>query len=716
MEKVFPDEDKFPLQEREALEDFFRSFFVALKTASIYFPEHPSFLKNIEELEKKTRQVFRFRKVLSFGVSSEALLLEGEYFYKGVSPYKEIADFLHKRKVRSLQIEPNISRQEFKFLISVLSRPPRDIAKEGGIGNSLKVLRNVKVEELDYSLLLSAKGSHPQDIWRMLVGKEALLEYNPEEVEYLVDNFPAIFKELKDYLGEVDLNQVLDNLSRVVEFLKENKHRKLGSFTENLSSSLLKIEPQVLEKIFKKEELNKLQNFVKDNLDKKSVIKVIAEDVMDKKEISPLFVQFYSTLAENFQDTSELAENITEILSRNGVLQNREDLIDSLREVFFSDPSNKFISELYKKTLNIIAQDGLFFRLKEVFKDYRQDLEEDKIETDYFYVLMEMLRLEDEPEDLKFLVKHIRSEIFYFLENAYFEVIGDLSRVIKELIAETTFPEKRKILEEFYEEMSSKEFLGKILESKEEVFQNFSGLNKLFKNVKNLGFQLIKKYFEDTDIGGRRRLRSMIELMEAEVITEIIGEFLQENKSVFVLRECIDILSQVKNKQAIRLLEDIYRSCQDNQLLVLDILKAMRFNPHKERDFLFQFIKSRDFFVRKEAVMNISEIAQEEDLKFILERMLGVNNFLGLRNKFIIENIEIFSTLNIREAIPYLLKFIKKPPFMFRGDKGKLLKASFEALNSMEPSKVKEVMPYLASVKDKELQGLISKIKKDGGF
>ena len=95
-------------------------------------------------------------------------------------------------------------------------------------------------------------------------------------------------------------------------------------------------------------------------------------------------------------------------------------------------------------------------------------------------------------------------------------------------------------------------------------------------------------------------------------------------------------------------------------------------------------------------------VANPPERASLAEKLFKVRNFLGGRDHFIVENIEIFVEAKVRECIPFLSELILKKPLLFKRKRDKLRIKSLEALIELEPQQVRKIAPYL--VKDRNIK------------
>ncbi|MDH5467353.1 MAG: hypothetical protein OEY25_08045, partial [Candidatus Aminicenantes bacterium] len=147
------------MNKEKALEDFFKSLSMSLKYASLYFKDHPWFIRSVRDVKRKMDIVFDAVSPLKISFTSKSLLAEDKYFEKE-KIFEELAHIFHFRKIQSIEVRKGITIEELLTFLTMVYLPPEVILKEGGLNNILKEekISHLTVEELDYSQLLKGEG------------------------------------------------------------------------------------------------------------------------------------------------------------------------------------------------------------------------------------------------------------------------------------------------------------------------------------------------------------------------------------------------------------------------------------------------------------------------------------------------------------------------------------------------------------------------------
>jgi len=711
------DKRDFSVQEEAAVEDFFKALNLAFRNASMYFREHPSFIKTIQALQMKLEGVTSFRKILDIGVTAEDILLDNKYLKRGKPPYKELAQYLHKRRIQHLTINTAVSPRELGDFVSKAALAIKDVQEGRSIVEILDGIEGIKIEGLDYSSLLATSGKHPKDIWRVLLGKEPPSGHSLDSklLQYYSENIESIMEEVGHAPLEKGAQEnFLDNLEKVSKSLEDFQPEKAQKFARSITRPLLKSSHELLNTFLKQDKFTKLKDFLSKNLDKDFLFENCLEQLTSFRQFNPLFLNFYNVAIEKIKDEEKLADELSRFLGSQDSVEDKEKIIEPLKELFFRDRSDKFVSSLYKKTLSYLSEYPLVSPEEEgVFEEYKKDLEEEFINIDYFYTLLELLRQEDKLTDLELIISVVKKELPVFFEEKKLDVIKDLIGLLREKLSSCDNQEMKKLLQDFYEKIYNFGFLDYILKNIKEI-ENVESVKSILANIKDAPRHLVDEFFKSRDLEAHKKLKEILVSLDDEQVVASLKDFLKTRASPFILKELIDVLSQIKTENSLRFLEEIYENNKNDDIIVLDVLKAVGSNPFKKKDFIKAFVFHKDYSFRRETMGSFLAMAGKKEKDDLIEQLLNVNNFLGLKDRFILENIDILSKFHLEEAAPVLVRFVKTRPFLFRKRRDKLRIRSLEALIDMDAGEIKRLLPSLLKDPSPRIRELAMRLEKDG--
>ncbi|RKY27298.1 MAG: hypothetical protein DRP61_04490 [Candidatus Omnitrophota bacterium] len=687
------EEGKHPLSnpEEKVLDEFLQAFTLAFRNALTYFKQHPSFIKSVQEIKAKLDKLAYFKKSIDIGISPQALLIDGKYFRKDFSPYRELASFLHKRKVKSIKIECFLDVKNLEELVYSLA------FYSGGV--SFPQLEGVRIEKLDYSQLLSTEGAVPQDIWRVIFCKDSQL--TSESINYLSNNFNSIINQIEETHPEKEeVENFFLNIEKSLLLMEKKEPQNIKDFLKKFSISLGGLSSEYLDLFWEEGKFEGLKKALAKYLDKNTFVLEVVREVVKRKKFNILFLKIYNSLFKE-EEKDDLAKNFSRILKSEEFLEKKEWFLSALKELVLEDVSNKFISSLYKNTLSSLSESTPSEKL--LPQIVKEDLEEENLNYEYFYILLEVFLKEESLTFLKVLTSKIEEVFPLVLEKEAILSIKDLIITIEEKLNSLSDQTSFKFLRKFQEKILNRELIKDILRNPSS-YNNIEDLEFVLERIEDIDTLILEEFLKAEDIKVHKSLKKIIvdRLRKNEKIAYLLKEKLAISKSLFFLKEIVEILCKSDTEPSLKVLEEIFRENKGSKTLVLEILKVMRENVIGGVRFLEDLFFAKDYNLRREALLCFLPVANPSERASLAEKLFKVRNFLGGRDHFIIENIEIFVEARVRECIPFLSELILKKPLLFKRKRDNLRIKSLEALIELEPQQVRKIVPYL--VKDRNIK------------
>ena len=598
--------------EKENLkEEFLKSLKIALNNSLIYFKDHPLVLKSIEDLYKKIKDLNKFISGIKIIASKDTLFLENKLEDSKLN--RDLAGFLHFRKIKSIEFYNEISFEELSHFIFNLGKPIREIFKAGGLSNILKNknIKNIFVEELDYSELLLPEGEELKDIWIFLL-KDSINKDKFEKIDLLVDNFLKILYNFdsKKILEDKDFKETIFEF---FEYLKEKDNKKLVICSREL-----------------------FRFFLKNDI-----------DIKDKE-----YYSFFKNLS-NLQFSEILIDELTK---DTGFDEKALILFLSILKL-----NKKDLEGFEEKFRNLSLDLKTKRRIKKIFfesniKDYNYDFSFllkyiEKVETtldfilplkNYFYILLYFLKNTSSKNTVNVIINNF---ILYWDDFTKLEDINFLKELFVLLL------NKKNLLEE------QPDFIYKITRLIEEklieerlYFKDFLEFN--FKNTYDFKF-----YFDI--IFNQNKVNPNILFLCFNTKDFDLFLFLKTLKikkfNINFLHSFIDSIKNIDLKISYKILQYIYDF--SNILIKIKILNVMECLSFFDENFLYNLLKDKNKEIRKKAIKILlkNNMLNEK----ILNDIFCIFNPFGIKDQFIIENINIMKELNLENLIKDL-KCLKK--------------------------------------------------------
>ncbi len=702
---------KYPGQaEDKALSAFLKSLHLALKQAAAYFPEHPAYHKSIQSLKVKIDSLSIFRKTIDISASPDRLLVDNRYLDKDNFIYRELSSWLHNRKVKKLGIDTDVSREVLADFIYKLSQAQEKLKKGFSVKDIVPEPKGIEIEELDYSHLLYAKGRCPQDVWDVLLGKKSRDEAGAKTLDYLAGHIEDIIDQVKSISpGKDVLTEIFESLERIVAAENKMPEQKAHNLIEGLSNSLFHLPEDFMKVFLDERRFINIKNKLADRIDQEFFFKNIVSQVLKGENYNPLFVSLCRSVLVHKKDDDQIVRDVGRYISKKADARQKEKFKTSIKELFLYNSSDRFISQLYKNTLDYLKDYTTETSFVDKAAEYSEEMKPENIDYQYSYTLLELFNLTQSNIRLRDITPKLYEQFSWWLPKNRGVLLKDMVELMEEKAEYFDKTRSENPVKEIYSKICSKQTLESLLKGENKDLAEF-----MVRRVHGGQAYILSKLVEADNINEHKLIKAVLKRTAQPGLIHHIKEVLNKNPGFLVLKELIEIIAHIKSPKSLKLLRQIYQDNKNNIMLVQEIVRIMKTMPSKDKEFLGQFLFSENFTLRKEAVAAFFKDADAGERKEIVRKLLSVNNFLGFKNKFIIENLQIFSWLNCKEIIPFLEKFIRQKPVVFKKWRDFLRIESLKVLDKLDSDAAFQVAQEVSDDKNIRVQNLAGKIIKNG--
>ncbi len=620
------------MNKEEAIEGFIKGLRIAFNNALAYPKNHPYLVKSVEEFSLTIQELLHFINPIELDIAPDSLFIEERYWAK-LETYVELAKILHQRKIKKIVISPRCTSGELMDLFSALALSPRDIIKNGGLGEILKKSssRNILVEELDYSSLLNAQSQEDsQDVWRYLF-KGAVSGQDKAKLNEFTDNFSLSLRKMhaQDIIADSDLKE---DLIKFMRQLKESNSEKFSKCSQELFNYLVNSEKTLTEQDF--QSLKVLFN----DLNEHDLAQVLWSNVSKDEPPDPLFYSFFSTISEGV-GTQNIAASLSKSIEPKLSLKKNPLLAKKIQGLLLS-PDSQNLSPVYRNALSSM--------LKDISSSEDFFFDPVELRINYCFILLNMLSKESDLEREKGILERLGKELVFIAENREYEYIKHLFEVIKTRlqggvgpIAQLTALEERVagLIEEGIWSGNSNASLDSLAEGLPRSYKGSQFyLDNIFGEgkVNICGLTIFLKFFP-----------SQLDVFYSQVKSK--------SNDLDFLVSIVRTISKINLDLSLPMLKQIYSF--SNEMIKAEILRLMLSMPRFDRDFLLGVLRDEGRILKKEAlkVLSRDKDAQREGARLLLE----IKSPWGSRNRVILENMSIIEELGFREGADYLLPFTK---------------------------------------------------------
>tara|TARA_B100000315_G_C14566897_1_gene583406 strand:- start:64 stop:2004 length:1941 start_codon:yes stop_codon:yes gene_type:complete len=618
--------------DKEAIyDDFLKSLRVALTNTSVYFKEHPLFLKAIGELKANTDKLLVISDKILIGITKEAILI-GEDQVKDSNLTKNLADFFHLRKIKSLEIKKNVTVEDLIVCLSSVNISPSKIAIQGGVANIIKKVGvlNIVISDLDYSQLLQADGTEYKDMWMFLLG-DSLKSDNSNRIKELADNFEKVLKKMKleELLNDKEVGILINNF---FAYLKKIDKERFLSCAQDLTKVILKAKA-----LPKKENLELIKSIF-GHIEPEDISEILAKIIEGNDNIDDVNFSLFSTLFGS-KEHSKIASNLAKNFDAKGFLGKNPQTIIRMRELF-SMEGNPFIVEIYRKNLSFLI-DGVRFG-----KGFNFD--KNILKRNYQLVLLDLFNLEFNNNEVLAILDVILARLKESLNENDLKFVKDFIELVHN--KNNNSAKENEYFKAIQEKISG--FVEQAVFAKDSLanLEWFIGL--MTSSTQDYKFYL-EKIFKEEKISSTT-LKLFFKFFP-DKISSFYASLERESFNVDFLKKIMNSLVGIKKEICLDIFKRIYNI--SNNYLRLEVLKRMHNLALVDAAFLASIIKKENFFQRKAALMAL--VNNPESRKKIAGELLAITNPFGIRTKTICENLHLINEVPFKEAQPYLTALTK---------------------------------------------------------
>lgn len=610
------------MNKEKALEDFFTSLNMSLRNASLYFKEHPLFIRSVREVKKRIDVLLDLVSPLKICFAPTFLIAEEKYFEKS-KVFEELARIFHVRKIKSIEVRKGMTIEELIIFLTKVNLSPEIILKKGGLNSILKEEKtsHLAVEELDYSQLLMGEGEEIESIWPYLL-QDAVEQEDFQKIDKFADNFDRF---LQDFRAEdlVENDELKVNLNKLFTQLKSREEGKFRSCSRDLLKSIMK-NNNIAQKIESSDTGMLFKELSNDDFGS-----VLWEELSTDDSFNPLNFQIFSQLAAN-KDQKGIADSFEKISREKRPLCHSSPVRKKIKELL-TGSSDAVISKFYQKTLASL--------LRDISLDGELTFDHNLLQGNYRYMLLYLLNKEKEAKQTVHILKDILGEWESIVHDKDLEFIKCLISVLERKRSDLSYdPIFMKVNMQVLYFVAEYEVLQEDIPTDFGEVTNY--LSETFLGIK----PYLDKMFKEKKVSpGILQLFFQLYLESFFLFKKNLAK---KTSDTDFLEEITKSLGKVDSPASLESLKCIFSF--GNPLLKRKVLESIESLSIQDEDFLFGILKERGMALKKKALQIL--IGIENNKKKMVEELFSIFSPFGLRNGILLENIKIIEEMGLKEA------------------------------------------------------------------
>ncbi len=610
------------MTKEEALQDFLKSFRLALKSASLYPKEHPAFRQSIQDLKEKRDILLKFCPGLKIAFTPHSVVAEGKTWEKD-KLWEEMAHFFHIRRIMSLEAREEATIDDWQAFIGLLSFTPQEIAKAGGIHHLLEreKIAPFAVEELDYSELLASEGYEIKDIWTYLLS-ESVRAGNPQKIRQVAASFPRV-------ISEINLARILEDREKLEDFGQFFACLESEAEEEFQRCALETVKKILREKSITEEaQLRELRDIAAGARDQ-DLAQVLLREMAAGGQTDALSLDILLRLLGP-ERCWRVASHLEEEARRNPGLFEQSPHLKEKIERFLAGGLPPSLSPYYREAFSSL--------LGEISTHKKPALDRDLLRRSYRSMLLNLLAADPRKEAASGLLAAILGEWESLIQDKDFEFPTSLFEILEKkaeaLSAEPLFSKIRAKLTDFIEKSILKgEDQPELTEFIRRLPRSALGVNYYLETI-----------FTEHKITPTI-LRTFFRLFSDGIFYFNLNLDQKKSDRNF-LERMTESLAEVDSPHSLATLKSIFGL--GDRLIKLKSLRAMRQLSTYDEHFLLPLLRKGDYSLRKEALIILRK--EEESRKKALKMFFRIRSPFGVRNRVLLEHLRIAAGIELRES------------------------------------------------------------------
>jgi HEAT repeat protein len=676
------------------LEKCIKELSLVINTIGIYPSDHPAIKASVEHIYAIMKGLLETSPELRLEIAQKNLLVGGQFLDRTNEIFRDFALRFHRRGVASLTFIKGLRMEELRMFLEVASTEPKVLQKSGGFLKLCqeKKIFNIDIVEIDYQKVFAAgeeisevaeveKVRSDEEIWIDLIrGLDFYSGLKLGEVEHNfllhLEEDPGKMATYLEAMGSRSLTGMSDlggvairrAINNIGNYVFKNFPQEKGIHTKRLAEVVGRLDPKLRLQLIDAEvdiepgQIDVITEIIPD-LSNSVIVEMMTLAVSSEGRVTERLVKFFHRLLPEEERKREViplfAESLADMSGREDSLYMRR-LIENL---FLSKPREDFISEVYRKTLNELNEQ--ISTIGEM-RDYANSLNERKIEEETSTVLMDLIGLETEFSDYVEIAKNLRKAAVDFLLTGRYE---EAKKIIEVLIEETK-PEKGRTDEQRNACRKAIEKLRDIGIVHDLVLALRDWGKEKYETIRFILLQmgeiavapLLAALVRETDRSLRKKIISIVAGLGEEAIPEIVRKF--SDRNWYVVRNMVRILGEIRTEKVVRYLNILLK--HEDFRVRKEVVYALSSIGGTEA---FRLVSSMaddpDGEVRQSAIKYLGGMRNKGAIPLLL-KLINKRNLFGFNNSLIISGIEALGEIGAEEAVPGLVRLLRKSTIFAR--------------------------------------------------
>lgn len=669
-----------------ALDAVVKDFRIALKNSMLYVPDHPICTYSIRNFIDSLNKWFTKNPLLDFGITPNHLFYNGEPVREKDDSYSELARHLHIRGLLSVSILPGVDENEIRNFMGLLRQDRKAIQKAGGIKKNLPEDKHISIKEIDYSALMTSahekKSTEEGKVWQFLfnVSQESKTgELPPSKMEFLIDFFKdtkqsakmlnKVYQEATNQAADENAaDNIREAIAQICQYLQKHGTADSKDLRVKLMSVISQLHPDLIQTLFEQtvqgdDNFDLVESITKD-FSEDYIAEFIESLITTENSFNENLLKVFDKLTPGPSKANNVVSLVADRLFRKRIInpETLSQLQMSIMEIFKKHPESDFMNQIYKITVDSVMNkkvDTLVYmaKLSPLINKFVQSMEEGQLKTEKIWLLLNILWLENNPEEFGKFTDKLVSVMPDLLDSR------DMVRIreIVEFFTEKIRPEQK---EDSQLAPQIREALGKITNRK--TIDNIISIipeasqkdledivYTLIRSESDCAKNLVDSFIVEKNPAHRHKFWFIFSMMKTEVTREVVNrlEYGEPNavKDLFlILKECDPKKTHLAARKLIG---------HQNAQIRWEALDAFEPRTADELGLVFKiFKKEKNRAVKKKATAVLLRSGHSETIHKVFQECEG-----GLfRRSNLFDLVELCGQMRVQASFPHLKRLFEK--------------------------------------------------------
>jgi HEAT repeat protein len=714
-----------------------RALVAAGRSWSLYPPEHPAVRTSLDRLTAAIRAASA-GQALSFGVSPDALMIEGIPVTTREGTTTEAAAWLHNRDILQLTFLSDVPPPALNQLLSLLSEDSESVRRAGGPAKAWaeRGHTSIAIEQIDYAKVFEDReverpARKKDDLWRAIV--RAVLDRHKSLDEAMQGRLLAIAGDV-GAIGEL-ANDVMAphhsadgspmlttqaaavvaayrHLAGIVEVMAPDRRTEV---MQNLAAATSSMDPRIVIEMLRPSDepgaaatqVAPLRESLAGAFDDMKVANLLATTLAIEGQASARLAEVFGTIAPDEPRKRRVLTLARELLSETsfGQTDQFKTMWSSMEELLLTYNERPFVGMDYKAGLDAIGG-----RAEQMARDVAPELaglidtlEQENIRKLSVILLIDLLRIERDPKRAPEVARDVGALAEDLLLSGEYQMARQVTAALAEQAGNpgsVTQQGSRSTLDLLSGTAAFREAADMLGEMDEEAAAHFA---HTCRHVGPAAVDALRELLQsEQETPAMKRARPLILEHGARAVTRLAP--LVSSTQWFVQRNVAEMFGELASPEAVPLLQPLLRGT-DPRVLRSAVRALSNIDDPAAARGIHMVLRAA---TGEHRMAVVTALVEEKDQRAVplLGRILAESDALGQDHTIVLETLEAIAQLGGDMAVPQVSTVMRRRGWFARRKLRALKQTSVSVLQRLGTPAAQRALTEAAGDGDRLLKKL----------